>query len=121
VKSWDLVWEARSFSLEKEGHSPWLVCITYSWQNLFLAREVFEMKPTSTDLWNILVQAIQSSETNHFPKPKTLRVEPDQGWEQVTDRLKGIGIKLIRTNDLDYPDGFLEWMDSVWQDWQRHK
>ena len=118
MKPWDLTWEARSFNLEEQDASPWLVCVTSSWHDLFLAREVLKTKPTSIGLWNILIQAFTCSERVEVPRPKSLRVEAHQGWESLTGRLKEIGIKLVKTCDLDYPDGFPEWIDSEWQKWQ---
>lgn len=43
---WELVWEARSYNFGEEDDPLWLACITCSWYDLILARNVFEKKPT---------------------------------------------------------------------------
>jgi hypothetical protein len=48
-------------------------------------------------------------------------VEANQGWEALKAQLKEIGITLMKTKDLEYPDGFPEWMDDEWLKWKHRK
>jgi hypothetical protein len=116
---WELVWEARCINFGEDIDPLWYVCVTCSWKDMFLARKVFENKPTVSELWDVLHEAIQRPETGEPHRPKRLMVAANQGWEALKGELKKIGIVLLRTKNLDYPDGFPESIDNVWQEWQR--
>ena len=113
------VWEARCFRIGPDDENwPWLVCITYNRYNLFLAREVLKTEPTSNELWNTILQAVNCSAARGVPPPKTLIAEPGLIWDSLKRQLGEIGIELAKSHHLLYPDGFPEWVDAVWQDWQ---
>jgi hypothetical protein len=114
---WELFWEARSFKLGEGENSPSVVCITCSWRDCFLARKVVKNKPTPSELWEMVLTAIQRPLTGEPQRPKRLLVKPNEGWGYLRRRLTKIGIRLVTKKDLDFPDGFPEWLDAVWQAW----
>src|SRR5712692_7509147 len=118
---WELVWEARSFNFGDAADPLWLVCVTCSWRDMFLARKVFKTEPTPSALWDVLLEAMQRPETGEPHRPKRLMVEANQGWEALQGQLREIGITLLRTKDLEYPDGFPEWTNAVLLESERRK
>jgi hypothetical protein len=118
---WELAWEAQSFNCGEEGDPLWLVCVTCFWTDSILARRVFAKEPTPDDLWEVLLEAMERPETSEPRQPKRLMVRPGEGWEALRRKLEGIGITLVRTKDLDCPDGLPEWIDSVWTTWEENR
>jgi hypothetical protein len=116
---WELIWEASCVNHGVAIDPLWYVCITCSWYDMFLVRKVFETEPTAGELWDVLLEAMERPETCQRHRPKRLMVAANQGWEALKGQLDEIGIVLVKTKDLDYPDGYPEWMDDVWQEWRR--
>jgi hypothetical protein len=121
IWQWELVWEARSLNFGEEDDPLWLVCVTCSSRDAFLTRKVFQTEPTASELWDVLLEAMQRPETGEPHPPMVLMVGANQGWEALKRQLKEMGIVLLKTKDLEYPDGFPEWMNDVWLEWQREK
>ena len=113
-------WEARCFQVSDEADSPWLICVTCSWYDIFLARKVVQHKPTPNVLWNVLIEAIVRPEIDEPHRPKQLIVErSDDTWKHLKSNLAKMGIKLVSRKEVDFPDGFPEWCDWEWQKWEK--
>ena len=91
----------------------WIVCVTCAWHDQFLARKILKRKPSPSALRRILLDAMKRPETGEPCQPERLMVKPKQGWEILRPQLAKIGITLLVTKDLEYPDGFPEWLDAV--------
>jgi len=86
---------------------------------MFLVRKTFETKPTASELWNVLLVAMQRPESREPHRPKRLMVAANEGWEALKGQLEEIGIVLVKTKDLDYPDGYPEWINDARQESER--
>ena len=110
---WELVWEARSLNVGEATDPICVVCVTCSLEDLFLARKVFDTQPTPSALWEVLIEAMHHPETGKPRRPKRLMVQGKQGWKRLKARLRDVGINLMIKKELEYPDGFPEWINEV--------
>src|SRR5262249_61619523 len=81
---------------------PWVVLVTSSSNDLVLAHEIPEEKPSAALLWDTLVQAMQHPAAGERHRPTELQVRPDERWASLRPHLDEIGVGLAVAEELDH-------------------
>jgi tetratricopeptide (TPR) repeat protein len=92
---------------------PWVVLVTSRSNDLVLAHEMPEEKPSAALLWDVLVQAMQHPAAGTPHRPTELQVRADERWEALGPHLAEIGVTLAVAEELDQ-------MGSVFQGMCEH-
>ena len=80
---------------------PWTVLVMSRSHDLVLGHQTLEEVPTAAQIWDVLVQAMQTPAAGKSHRPTELHVRADQRWESLKQHLDEIGVNLVVTDNLD--------------------
>ena len=80
---------------------PWTVLVTSRSNDIVLGHQMSEEAPSSSLLWDALVQAIQYPAAGEPHRPTELQVRADERWEVLKPHLDEIGVGLVVAEELD--------------------
>jgi hypothetical protein len=116
----EFIWQADCFNVGDDDDPHWIMAIVCAFYGVFLSQNEFEKQPPSTSMWEILLETIQREEAKReLPQPKKLMARPNEGWEALESQLQEIGITLVLSERVDTIDGFGEWINEVYVEWDK--
>jgi hypothetical protein len=95
-----------------EPARPWLVVITNRSTDFILAHRIVEQTPSSSLLWDVLVQAMQHPMTAEPARPHVVQVRQDALWEELRPHLQEIGVEMVVPERLDHVEFILKEMNE---------
>jgi tetratricopeptide (TPR) repeat protein len=81
---------------------PWVVLVTSRSNDLVLAHQITEAKPTPALLWDVLVGAMQHPAAGEAHRPTDLQVRPGEPWESLRPHVEEVGVTLTAEERLDH-------------------
>jgi hypothetical protein len=114
-------WQAQADCLGDDEDPYWFVWVTNNDLGLMIKHKVSEGKPSAEFLWEILFEAIEHPDAGEPERPDVVLAERGQGWEDLKQELREIGIRLQFRKHLTLEDGVPETMDAIWQARQKRR
>ena len=116
----DFFWQGEALNVSHDEEQPcWLVMVSTPF--MVMVHRVFDQKPGSAALWDVVLEALQMPQIGDFRRPTTLRVKANQGWEILTPQLQPKGITLETCAELELVDGWIETVDSAFVEWDKRR
>ncbi len=80
---------------------PWVVLVTSESDDLVLGHQISEGTPSSSYVWEALVQAIRHPRMGTPHRPSTLQVGSGGDWEKLRSHIEELGIELEVCEELE--------------------
>jgi hypothetical protein len=80
---------------------PWVILVTSRSNDLVLANQIAEERPSSALLWDLLVQGMHHPAAGEAHRPSEIQVRSDERWESLRSHLEEIGVGLAVSEELD--------------------
>ncbi|HZV04537.1 MAG TPA: hypothetical protein VE999_05560 [Gemmataceae bacterium] len=80
---------------------PWIILVVSFGQQLILAQQVTEQKPSPKELWDTLAQAMQKPLMGDKQRPVELQIRAHLGWEELHPALQELGIESVTKEELE--------------------